>query len=408
MVKLFDDRSKTGDVNFIVESEVIPAHRCILAALSPKYKAQFYGALAEKDVIKVADISPAAFKEFLQFFYMDEVMLTLENIEDVLNLAKQSLVDNLVTECTNFLVEVIGMDRLLWCYQLALHYDCKVLKEFCVKQIGVNIRSVFQSKEFLDCERDMLCHILAIDSLNCSETGVFDACIAWAKVRCEHEQMDANDTANLRAALGDALLKIRFCSMKVDEFATINKMYLGLLPAHLSVEVFHAIALKSNDAHSSTFDDNNSKVRAPIKSSLECSFAKGPRIPYDSINGTRTIEFYTDKDIILNGFVVCNRIDHNTEVKIRYRVRPTVRPVTTMSTSGNETKIAFDQPIRMEAGGHCFIEIHGKEFKQSNPGWYGFDLETDIKQNGVKFVFPHFIKSNLITRLLFNIDGVEV
>lgn len=48
--ELWKDHGATGDVKFIVESEKISAHRNILAALSPKYKAQFY------DYIFVSDI----------------------------------------------------------------------------------------------------------------------------------------------------------------------------------------------------------------------------------------------------------------------------------------------------------------------------------------------------------------
>lgn len=97
------------DIKFIVDAKEIPVHCCVLAALSPNYEAQFYGVMAEKDIITVKDV----FKEFLQFFYMNEVPLTLDNIEDVLNLATQSLVDELVT--------VVDVDQLGWCYQLSRH-----------------------------------------------------------------------------------------------------------------------------------------------------------------------------------------------------------------------------------------------------------------------------------------------
>lgn len=173
--QLYDQRHETGDIKFVIGSKEIPAHRCVLAALSPKYKTQFYGSMPEKDDINVVGASAAAFKEFLQFFYTDEVTLTIENIEDVLNLAKQSLVDDLVDECTQFLIKMVGMDKLVWCYQLAIEYEIKQLEKFCVEQISGNIKTVFRKTDFLSCERDMLYHILDLDSLNCNEIDVFDA-----------------------------------------------------------------------------------------------------------------------------------------------------------------------------------------------------------------------------------------
>lgn len=229
MKKLFEKRSQDGDTNFVVDGEEIRAHRCVLAALSPRYEAQFYGAMAQEDTITVDDVSPAAFQEFLQFFYLDEVTLTLDNIEDVLNLAKQSLVDELVSECTNFLLDVVGMDKLIWFFRFAIDLEIKPLEQFCRERVSAIIKTVFEAPEFLNCEQEMLCRILDFDSLNCNEIDVFEACITWACVKCEQDGINAVGTAPFRAALGDAIFKIRFCSMTGEQFAMIEKTYDGLL-----------------------------------------------------------------------------------------------------------------------------------------------------------------------------------
>lgn len=78
----------------------------ILAALSPKYKVQFYGSNPDKGEICIGNVA-AAFKEFLQFFYEKSVHLTVENIELMLVLAEQSLVDEFVEKCIDFLKEAI-------------------------------------------------------------------------------------------------------------------------------------------------------------------------------------------------------------------------------------------------------------------------------------------------------------
>lgn len=104
--KLYTDRNEIGDITFVVESERIRAHRNVLAALSLKYKAQFYGPNPDKDEIFIPTIS--AFKEFLQFFYKDRVDLTMDNIETVLDLAQQSLNEEFVDICIDFLQNVIG------------------------------------------------------------------------------------------------------------------------------------------------------------------------------------------------------------------------------------------------------------------------------------------------------------
>lgn len=246
--KLYENREKTGNIKFIVDGEVIPAHRCILAALSPMFETQFYGGRSVlKDAMNIEDVSSDAFNEFLQFFYMDEVTLTLENIEDILNLAKQSLVDELVAECVNYLIDLVGSDKVVWCYRLALDYDIKSLDELCTKHISANIKTVFQSADFLSCKHDMLCQILDIPQLNCNESEKFDACISWAQAKCEQEGIDAAGLiydVDLRMALGEATSRIHFNSMQLEEFRAIDKKFPDFFSAEELNEIFHEIALK--------------------------------------------------------------------------------------------------------------------------------------------------------------------
>lgn len=46
----------------------------------------FYGSLKEGNVVKIVDADADSFKEFLQFFYLGEVTLTVENVEIVARL----------------------------------------------------------------------------------------------------------------------------------------------------------------------------------------------------------------------------------------------------------------------------------------------------------------------------------
>lgn len=87
--KLYSD-SKTADVHFTFDSSTnygteirIGAHKNLLAATSDVFGAMLYGELKETGDIRVIDVSDAAFKEFLQYFYQRTVKLTAENIAEV-------------------------------------------------------------------------------------------------------------------------------------------------------------------------------------------------------------------------------------------------------------------------------------------------------------------------------------
>lgn len=132
----------------------------MLAAISSKYKTQFYGSQPDKGDIEVSGLTASAFREFIAFFYLDEVLLTIENIEDVLDLAKQSLVDNLFKSCVDFLFDVTPLDNLCWSYRLAIlyhRYDIEELKELCELLIEKDTKKLLKSNDFINCDRDIYC-----------------------------------------------------------------------------------------------------------------------------------------------------------------------------------------------------------------------------------------------------------
>lgn len=76
--------AELSDFAFKFESEKVPVHKCILANVSPVFRAMFSGPIKEKgDSVEIIDSNAEAFKEFLQFFYLDEAMLTKEHIQQV-------------------------------------------------------------------------------------------------------------------------------------------------------------------------------------------------------------------------------------------------------------------------------------------------------------------------------------
>ncbi|TVU05011.1 hypothetical protein EJB05_48158, partial [Eragrostis curvula] len=74
LVFLLKDKVGT-DVSFIVKDETIPAHRVVLAARSPVFKAQLFASMtdATSSSILLEDIEPVTFKAMLWFMYMNEL-----------------------------------------------------------------------------------------------------------------------------------------------------------------------------------------------------------------------------------------------------------------------------------------------------------------------------------------------
>ncbi|XP_055309316.1 BTB/POZ domain-containing protein 6-B-like [Sitodiplosis mosellana] len=183
-----------ADVHFVFnvddEGEKVPANKAILAALSPVFKAMFFGSLKEGNEVPIKDADADAFKEFLQFFCLGGVSLTMENIETVVRLADKYDVLEHVNACAVFLKRELTLDNRFWVYQLALALKNEELIKFCEGKIINSPKGVFATDAFKRCDKSTLKRMLELD-LVCTEADVFYACLVWAKHACEQDDLDA-------------------------------------------------------------------------------------------------------------------------------------------------------------------------------------------------------------------------
>lgn len=74
-------------------------------------------------------------------------------------------------------------DNILIALGLAIRYNHSDLTKFCEKIIMLNTNAVLESSGFLECEKQMLAYILNENLLACSDVKVFEACMAWIKIK---------------------------------------------------------------------------------------------------------------------------------------------------------------------------------------------------------------------------------
>lgn len=210
-----------ADVHFVFVvdgyNQKVPANKANLAVVSPVFRAMFFGSLPEKGDVKIVDADINAFKQFLQFFYLGEVTVAMENMETVARLADKYDILEHVNACADLFESQLTSDNVCWAYQLAVNLNNEKLIKCCEENIIKSSNQVFASDVFKRCDRSILKRILTL-RLKCNEVDVFDACLTWAKHACEQNDSNANDAANLRVELGDVLKLIRFGSMTNDEF----------------------------------------------------------------------------------------------------------------------------------------------------------------------------------------------
>uniref|UniRef100_A0ACD5W5Q0 Uncharacterized protein n=1 Tax=Avena sativa TaxID=4498 RepID=A0ACD5W5Q0_AVESA len=135
------DLAEGTDVSFIVGDETFPAHRAVLAARSPVFRAELFGSMAEATMpyITLHDITPATFKVMLRFIYTDELPAEFETedpstemIQNLLAAADRYALDRLKIICAQKLWEKVSIDTVATILACAETYSCYELKNKCI------------------------------------------------------------------------------------------------------------------------------------------------------------------------------------------------------------------------------------------------------------------------------------
>ena len=132
------DCAEGSDVSFVVDRETFPAHRAVLAARSPVFKAQLLGSMAEANMssITLHDIAPATFKVMLRFMYTDAYPAddelgdsSDEMFRHLLAAADRFALDCLKILCASKLWNNVSVDTVATTLICAEPYNCPELKK---------------------------------------------------------------------------------------------------------------------------------------------------------------------------------------------------------------------------------------------------------------------------------------
>ncbi|XP_031622613.1 BTB/POZ domain-containing protein 6-like [Contarinia nasturtii] len=229
MTSLYEMRenNEAVDVHFIFDndpSKRISAHKLILAAESPVFKAMFYGPMKEKDEINMADTTIESFVAFVKAIYQHFDAVNMENIYDVICLADRYDEQNVMDFCEKFFGLNANANNVCRILNEALRYRLTALESSCVSIMALHSKTILKSPSFLEMDFDTLEHIVKSQFVFCSAKDKLDACFKWAHHSCVTNAIDLTPE-NLRKQLDSALLHIRFDQMSAVEFIKYEELY---------------------------------------------------------------------------------------------------------------------------------------------------------------------------------------
>ncbi|KAJ4788976.1 BTB/POZ/MATH-domain protein [Rhynchospora pubera] len=145
----------TSDITFEVDGETFPAHRAVLAARSPVFKAELFGQMVEAntDCIKLEGMMSEIFKELLCYIYTDTTQDSGTKFnQHLLVAADRYALDELRKICEDRLCRDMTLDTVLSSLGLADQHNCSILLDYCLNFSATpeNLLQLTLRQEYLD------------------------------------------------------------------------------------------------------------------------------------------------------------------------------------------------------------------------------------------------------------------
>ncbi|XP_030055228.1 kelch repeat and BTB domain-containing protein 3 [Microcaecilia unicolor] len=264
VLQSFRDQNMFFDFNIIVRDEIIPCHRCVLAACSDFFRAMFEVNMKERDDgnVTISNLSPKAVRTFLDYAYTGKTEITDDSVEMLFQLSSFLQVPLLSRACNDFLIKSIDLTNCLQLLSVSESYGSSCLFDHALEFALQHFSFLLQSSDFLDLNVGILEKCVDADELNVSEEElVLKAVLSWTKANLETRQkhlphllkkvrLHQLPVTTLEDFLQteNQLLKSTNCSMLISDAIKNIENFCGLFPdARLSTTEKYIFAHKTED-----------------------------------------------------------------------------------------------------------------------------------------------------------------
>lgn len=285
----------------------VPAHEALLIAASKVFEVMFNGQWKETDEVSIPDVMEHEFKRFLRHFYSDRIQLSIEddNIGSVMSLGHQYKVDACLENCATLLAFNINADNVCDIMDLAMRFSHEILFSESSIFISLNTIDVFNSDGFLNCKKEVLSQILRLNSMDCTEVRVFEACMDWVKTISRQNVLTKE---LVKEHLGNLLFDIRLGSLSIDQANQIIEAEEQLFTESEVKKIRDMIKLKKKNW--APFNGEPRSDALTMSATLTCNMLDGAPINY-CFGSTENVTFSVYKTVLLKTIDCSNVCESN-------------------------------------------------------------------------------------------------
>jgi len=170
------------DVILHVGNTKISAHKIVLSASSPYFRAMFTGELAEskQTEITIKDVDENAMEMLIDFCYTSRITVDEKSVQTLLPAACLLQLYQVQDYCSEFLRSQLDPSNVLGIRAFADTHSCRDLLRLADKYMLSNFIQVVESDEFVLLPVNHLIEIISNDELNIkNEEQVYEAVLRW-------------------------------------------------------------------------------------------------------------------------------------------------------------------------------------------------------------------------------------
>jgi len=182
------------DITIICENSRFNAHKVVLAARCPYFKALFTSGMRESQMTEVKLTSTPAdmWSKILDYMYTEEIEITPENVKDIIWVANRFQIDSLCKKCIQFLRSRLAPENVVNIRKFADWLGYIELKTVATTMLSDHFETVINQDEFLSISCPELIEILQIDFLRVrSEYVILYAALRWIQSDLKNRSEEA-------------------------------------------------------------------------------------------------------------------------------------------------------------------------------------------------------------------------